>query len=136
MWKAFRYTWIVVVLAGIYLGWSFYSQRSEKQEFIKKIEENNPSPDRNISDFYSAELSILNFYAIPQTIRPGDAAELCYGVSNAESVRIEPVVENVWPAYTRCVEISPETDTVYKLIAEDAEGNTETKEAAITVSKD
>ena len=40
---------------------------------------------------------ILNFYAVPGVIRRGDSAQLCYGVSNAKTVRLEqgaPVVSD------------------------------------------
>ena len=138
MQKGFRYTWIVVVvvLIMIYFGWIYYSRWSDKTGFMQRIEENQPSQKQSLSDSYGNSLSILNFYAIPQTIRKGETAQLCYGVSNAESVQIEPSVENVWPSYSRCVDIVPVSDTVYKLIAVDADGNEVTKDAAIKVIQD
>jgi len=136
MQKSFRYIWILVVLIGLYLGWTYYSRWSDTHEFMQTIEDSQPSRDRPLSDFYSSSLSILNFYAIPQTIRTGETAQLCYGVESAESVRIEPPVGKVWPSYTLCVDISPGSDTVYKLIAEDADGNKVTAEAEIKVSQD
>lgn len=138
MQKGFRYTWIVVVvvLIMIYFGWIYYSRWSDKTGFMQRIEENQPSQKQSLSDSYGNSLSILNFYAIPQTIRKGETAQLCYGVSNAESVQIEPSVENVWPSYSRCVDIVPVSDTVYKLIAVDADGNEVTKDTAIKVIQD
>jgi hypothetical protein len=103
---------------------------------MQHMEENQQSQNQSISDVYGSSLSILNFYAIPQTIRRGETAQLCYGVSNAESVQIEPSVENVWPSYSRCVDIVPVSNTVYKLIAVDADGNKVTKDAAIKVIQD
>jgi hypothetical protein len=138
MQKGFRYTWIVVVvvLIMIYFGWIYYSRWSDKTGFMQRIEENQPSQKQSLSDSYGNSLSILNFYAIPQTIRKGETAQLCYGVSNAERVQIEPSVENVWPSYSRCVDIVPVSDTVYKLIAVDADGNEVTKDTAIKVIQD
>ena len=138
MQKGFRYTWIVVVvvLIMIYFGWIYYSRWSDKTGFMQRIEENQPSQKQSLSDSYGNSLSILNFYAIPQTIRKGETAQLCYGVSNAESVQIEPSIENVWPSYSRCVDIVPGSDTVYKLTAVDADGNEVTKDTAIKVLQD
>jgi hypothetical protein len=138
MQKLFRYKWIIIVVALIliYLGWIYYSRWSDKSSFMQHIEENQPSKDRSVSDVYEGSLSILNFYAIPQTIRKGESAQLCYGVSNAESVQIEPSVENVWPSYSRCVDIVPKSNTVYKLTAADADGNEVTKDTAIKVIQD
>lgn len=138
MQKGFRYTWVVVVvvLIMIYFGWIYYSRWSDKTGFMQHLEENQPSQKQSLSDSYGSSLSILNFYAIPQTIRKGETAQLCYGVSNAERVQIEPSVGNVWPSYSRCVDIVPGSDTVYKLIAVDADGNEVTKDTAIKVIQD
>lgn len=58
---------------------------------------------------------ILQFYAAPGLLEPGDSASLCYGVENATSVRVEPKVADLRPALTRCVPISPSRDTEYTL---------------------
>lgn len=138
MQKAFRYKWIIIVVAliMIYLGWIYYSRWSDNVGFMQHIEENRPSQNRSVSDVYGGSLSILNFYAIPQTIRKGESAQLCYGVSNAESVQIEPSVEKVWPSYSRCVDIAPANNTVYKLTAVDADGNEVTQNTALKVIQD
>ncbi|MEJ2245415.1 MAG: hypothetical protein P8Y80_04895 [Acidobacteriota bacterium] len=138
MQKASRYMWIVavVVLIMIYLGWIYYSRWSDTSDFMQHIEENQQPQNQSISDVYSSSLSILNFYAIPQTIRSGETAQLCYGVSNAESIQIEPSVKNVWPSYSRWVDIVPVSNTVYKLTAVDADGNEVTKDTAIKVIQD
>jgi hypothetical protein len=74
---------------------------------------------------------ILGFYADPATIRAGETAEVCYSVSNAKSVTLDPPSEPVWPAFSRCVHVSPHKTTTYTLTAEDASGHT--KSAAIQV---
>ena len=134
--RVFRYTWIVLILAGIYLGWTYYSQWILNKEIRQQLEESQKSQDRSISDHYSSDLSILNFYVIPQAVHKGETAELCYGVSNAESIRIEPPIDNIWPAYSRCVEIAPANSTIFKLTASDAEGNTVTSETFVNVIQD
>jgi hypothetical protein len=132
--KMFRYTWILLGLIVIYLGLVYYSRWSKNQAWLEEQEKANK---RSLSKVYGdGSLAILNFYTTAPSIRPGETAQLCYGVSGAESVRIEPPVQNVWPAYSRCIEVAPKSDTVYRLIAKDAAGKTVTAEAAIKISKD
>jgi hypothetical protein len=67
---------------------------------------------------------ILNFYASPPAIQRGDSVQLCYGVSNAKEVRLEPNPEaGVWPSFSRCITVSPKKSTTYTLTAVDAAGN-------------
>jgi len=56
---------------------------------------------------------ILHFYASPGVIRRGQTAQLCYGVSGAKTVRLEPQPNAVWPSFSRCVDVSPSKDTSY-----------------------
>lgn len=121
-----------IVTGCIYVSWTFYLRWVDNRAFVRRLEERKAARDRAVVDAYGAgRLTILGFYAIPAIIRPGKTAQLCYSVSNSESVRIEPPVKNVWSSLSRCVEVSPTTDTAYTLIAEDSEGNTKT--ASITI---
>ncbi len=133
--RVFRFTWwILAVFACIYLGMVYYSRRSANQALIQAIEERKASQDRAVVDAYGGDsLAILNFYANPVAIRQGETTQICYSVPNAESVRIEPAVDNVWPSLSRCVEVAPSSDTVYTLIAEDANGNTATATTTVEV---
>jgi hypothetical protein len=58
--------------------------------------------------------------------------ELCYGVANAQTVKIEPDTgREVWPSVNRCIDLKPKKTTTYTLTAQDAHGNTKT--AALTL---
>jgi hypothetical protein len=132
--KSFRFTLIFIALLGIFLGWVFYTRWSDKQALIRRLEEQKESREGKLPDVYGhGKLTIMNFYSAPPVIRPGETALLCYSVVSADSVRIEPPVGDVWPSISRCVEIAPKKDTVYKLIASDAEGNTLTAETTVKV---
>jgi hypothetical protein len=74
----------------------------------------------------------LSFYANP-TIHRGERATICYGVNAAESVRIEPPVEQLHPAVSHCIQVSPLKDTDYKLIAQDHTGHIATQSLTIQV---
>jgi hypothetical protein len=59
---------------------------------------------------------------------------LCYGVAMAESVRIEPAVEGVGPALSRCVETKPiRKTTTYTLRAAGKNGAEATSTVAVAV---
>ena len=76
---------------------------------------------------------ITQFYGSPGVIARGDAASICYGVEDADKVRLDPPVEQLKPAMNRCFEVSPSTTTVYRLTAEGANGATVTQAFAIQV---
>ncbi len=132
--KAYRFTWLLIAAGCLYLGWIYYSRWSEKRALIERVEERKAAQARAVVDAYGGDrLTILTFYAMPGTIRRGGKAQLCYGVSNSERVRIEPPVKNVWPSFSRCVEVTPGSDTVYKLIAEDGKGHTASATTTVIV---
>jgi len=56
---------------------------------------------------------------------------MCYGVSNAVQVKIEPEVEPIKPALSHCLEVFPKKTTTYTLKADDAKGNS--KSASLTI---
>jgi hypothetical protein len=79
------------------------------------------------------ELAIQNFYASPGEIRRGETVQLCYGVANAKTVKLEPQSNPVWPSYARCVDVSPIKSTTYTLTIADAAGNTRTQSLEVKV---
>jgi hypothetical protein len=122
--KAYSVTLVTASLVCVYLGWIYYSRWSDNRTFVRRLAEPKEAQDRAIVDAYGGgRLTILGFYATPATILWGEKTQLCYSVSNSKTVRIEPPVKNVWPSFSRCVEVAPERDTVYRLIAEDAAGH-------------
>jgi len=126
--------WVLVAFACIYLGSVYYSRWSAKNSLKQRLEERKATQERAVVDAYGGEnLTILNFYANPAAIRRGETTQLCYSVPNAESVRIEPPVKNVWPSRSRCVDVAPTSDTLYTLIAEDDGGNTVTADTTVEV---
>lgn len=76
---------------------------------------------------------ILQFYAAPSLISPGESASLCYGVEHASTVKIAPAVEELKPAFSRCFPVSPKTDTEYTLTAVGADGGETSRTAKVTV---
>jgi hypothetical protein len=67
---------------------------------------------------YGTRVKIVKFYAPNGTIVRGEKALLCYGVVNAKEVRLEPTIEKVWPALSRCFDVAPRDTTRYTLTAQ------------------
>ena len=66
---------------------------------------------------------ILQFYSNVGSIKPGETAMLCYGVENAKSVRIAPLMEGEAPSLNRCFEVAPLHTTHYTILAEGFDGH-------------
>lgn len=132
--KRFRVTIVLLLVLTAYLGWTYYSRRSRERSLMDQVQERKAAEDQTLSEIYGdGSVKVLMFYSVPPSIRPGETAQVCYGVVSAESVRIEPPVGDVWPSASRCLEVSPKEGTVYTLTAEDAEGNSATAETAVNV---
>jgi hypothetical protein len=76
---------------------------------------------------------ITQFYASPPEIGKGQRAQLCYGVEGAAKVELEPAVEAVWPALSRCLEVRPNVSVTYTLTALNAAGQSVTQKAKLEV---
>jgi len=130
--KYLIFSGVVLLLAGLYVGWVFLSRRQANQALEEKAANERRAGDRKTFEMMGGNrFDILGFYADPVIIRAGETAELCYSVSNAKSVTLEPPSEPVWPAFSRCVHVSPHKTTTYTLTAEDAAGHT--KSATVNV---
>src|SRR5579885_3792010 len=93
------YTFVVVLIAAIYAGWSFWSRGRANATFEKKREMDEAKRAAAVVRAYGGdELKILAFYASPATIGPGEKTLLCYGANNAATVQIEPPVGEIAPS--------------------------------------
>jgi hypothetical protein len=70
-----------------------------------------------------ASVRILQFYTTAGSIRAGEKALLCYGVENAKSVRIAPLMELVSPSTKSCLNVFPQHTTHYTILAEGFDGH-------------
>jgi hypothetical protein len=125
---------LLILVALIYDGGIFYSRWSGNRQAAQAQADKETSQARKTIDAIGGGgLKILTFYAAPAAVRRGEHTSLCYGVTGAKNVRMEPVVESVWPALSRCVQVSPRKDTEYKLVAEDEAGHSVTESVAVKV---
>jgi hypothetical protein len=134
--KLLPFTTAAVIIAALYLGWVFYSRWQAGREAARAQTEARLSNARKVVEAYGGgKVRILSLSLSTGAVRPGEAAQLCYGVSNAKSVKVDPPVGEVWPSMYRCVDISPKTDTTYTLTADDGQGHTDIKSVAIKITR-
>jgi len=128
------YTSALLIISILYVGWIFSGRRQAARELEQRAKEKERADATKTYEMLGGErFEILSFYAVPGLIHRGDSAQLCYGVSNAKSVRLEPQPNPVWPSAARCVGVSPTKDTTYTLTAEDGHGNTKTMTLTVQV---
>jgi hypothetical protein len=134
----FLYSWTALAIGVLVVGWILFSrwlenrnmETRDKQERTQKQQEQ----DRIALDQLGGkELAIQNFYATPGVVRRGETVQLCYGVANAKTVKLEPQSNPVWPSYSRCVDVTPTKSTTYTLTIADAAGNTRTQSLEVKV---
>ena len=133
--KLLPYVTAGVALAALYTAYVFGSRWLENRRLeTAAAEAARVKAQREIAQIEGdGHVKIVNFYATPGLIGRGQKALLCYGTVNARSVRLEPAVERMYPALSRCFEVAPNRDTSYTLVAEDAKGQTATASFVLQV---
>jgi hypothetical protein len=125
---------VVFLLAALYVGGVFYSRWRSNRVIQTKAADSERTHDEKVYQAMGGDrFDILKFYAYPGIIRRGDSTTLCYSVSNAKSVTLEPQPNAVWPAFERCVTVTPTKTRTYTLTATDAAGNKKTATAEVEV---
>jgi len=132
------YSWWALWLSLLTVGWIFYSRWEENRLIERKSREEKAQRQLEndriaLEQLGGKELAIQSFYAIPGTIRRGESLQLCYGVANAKTIKLEPQPNPVWPSHALCVDVSPAKDTTYTLTIADAAGNTKTQSLEVKV---
>src|SRR6266849_9094696 len=127
--NSFLYSWTALAIAALVVGWILFSRWQENRAIDTRAKEERTQKQQEqdriaLEQFGGKELAIQNFYASPGAIRRGETVQLCYGVANAKTVKLEPQSNPVWPSYSRCVDLTPSKSTTYTLTIADAAGNT------------
>jgi hypothetical protein len=134
----FLYSWAALAIAALVVGSILFSRWLENRDIEKRAKEESTQKQREqdriaLEQLGGKELAIQNFYAAPGAIRRGETVQLCYGVANAKTVKLEPQRNPVWPSYSRCVDVTPTKSTTYTLTIADAAGNTRTQSLEVKV---
>lgn len=112
-----------------------YSRHQAVADAERAAEEQKAEAQKRVNDqiFGSGEVKFTTFEAADAAVRPGQTTELCYGVVNATTVKIDPPIEQLKPTSRHCMEISPKKTTTYTITAADAKGNSRTLSLTIRV---
>jgi hypothetical protein len=127
------YTMAAVIIAALYVAWTFWSRYQDAKQAAEAAEERKAQAQKEVYDQISqhGELTFTTFEAADGVLKPGQTTELCYGVVNAKTVKLDPPVENIKPSFRHCLDISPKHTTTYTITADDGAGHTKT--ASLTV---
>jgi hypothetical protein len=122
-------------LAALYTAWAFYSRHQSAAEADRQVQQEQIAANQRIVDRLGGDqLKILGFNAaITGEIPARSRVVMCYGVSNAVEVKIEPEVEPIKPALSHCLEVFPKQTTRYTLTAKDGQGNSQSASLTIRV---
>lgn len=132
--KILPYTTATLVIVAISVGWTLFSRWKENRESEVRFAANQKAEAQKVVDAYGGnKLTILHFYASPGVVARGAETQLCYGVSNAKTVVIEPPVGDVWPSLNRCMGVPVSKTTTFALKALDSVGHVETQSLTIRV---
>ncbi len=125
---------VVIAIALVYDGWIFYSRWSAVRETARlSAEREQVMAQKTLRLVGGTELKINEFYSSPGAVQKGSTATICYGVVGAKKLKLEPPVEEVWPALSHCLQVKPSKTTEYKLTAEDAAGHSATESFTLQV---
>jgi hypothetical protein len=132
------YSCVVLIGAALAVSWILFSRWEQTRQFERRTLEKRTAQQLEqdrvaLEQMGGKELAIQNFYAVPGVIHRGQSVQLCYGVANATSVKLEPQPNAVWPSYSRCVNVTPSKTTIYTLTVTDAAGNSKTQNLQVEV---
>jgi hypothetical protein len=132
------YTSTLLVIALVYVGGTFYVRRQQNREIEQRASgasaaRERADDQRAVEQLGGSEFKILNFYATPPVVHADETVQLCYGVSNAKTVKLEPQTNAVWPSVSRCIDVTPKKTTEYSLTIEDGNGNSKTSTLTVQV---
>ena len=132
------YSWaalaiVALIVAGILLSRWMENRGLEARAKQEKNQKQLEQDRITLEQMGGKELAIQNFYATPGTIRRGETVQLCYGVANAKSVKLEPQSNPVWPSYSHCVDVTPAKSTTYTLTIADSAGSTKSQSLEVKV---
>jgi hypothetical protein len=125
-----------LALSLLFLGWVGLTHRPDSQQLRDTTSTVAAQKNAQTVEYYgNGQLKVLSFYAEPSEVRPGARALVCYGVSNAASVSVEPQLGEVWPSTGRCMEASATKDTEYRLTARDTAGHEQVRTVTLRVKR-
>jgi hypothetical protein len=135
LWMGFGGVLLIVLAFVGYTMWSRKTQDADlayKQQAAKSAQQRE-SDAAAVEELGGSDFKIIAFYASPGLIHRGETVDMCYGVSNAKTVKLDPPEANVWPSANRCMQVTPKKTTTYTLTIDDGKGGTANQQLTIMV---
>jgi len=134
----FLYSGTLILFLAAYVGYTIYSRHQSTLDFEKRneqqqLEKRREDDRRAIEQLGGSELAIRALYVTRATIHRGENSQLCYDITNAKTVTLDPPVGEVWPSHNRCLDLAPRTSTTYTLTIADAAGKAASQSVQIQV---
>jgi hypothetical protein len=135
----FLYSSIAVGIALAVVGWIFFSRWQEnrgieRRALEERTQKQQESDRAAVEQLGGNDLAIQMFYVSPTSIRRGEAAQLCYGVANAKTIKLEPESNvAIWSSHNRCIDVTPKKTTSYTLTIASASGETKAQSVEVKV---
>jgi hypothetical protein len=122
-----------IILAALYVGWTFYSRHASNEQAVRDAAAKQDAKRQEQAKliFGSGEVKIVSYSVDKASLARGESADLCYGVINATKVTLDPPVEAGKPSAYHCLTVAPRVTTTYTLIASNDQG--QTKSLTVTV---
>jgi len=133
--KLVPYTTIAVIIAALYVAWTFYSRYESNKRAVQQIQAEREAARKRVVDqiYGSGEIRFNAFSADSGVLKRGQSTQLCYSVVNAKNLKLDPPVEPVKPSYHHCFEIAPKKTTTYTITADDDAGHSKSESLTIRV---
>ncbi len=127
---------LLIVLA--FVGYTMWSRKTQDADLAYKQQQAKSAQQREsdaaaVEELGGSDFKIIAFYASPGLIHRGETVDMCYGVSNAKTVKLDPPEGNVWPSANRCLQVTPKKTTTYTLTIDDGKGKTANQQLTVTV---
>lgn len=129
------YTTVAFIIAALYVAWTFYSRYESGRKAEEAAQAQRAEAQKRVVNqiYGSGEIKFTTFSADSGVLHPGEHTQLCYGVVNATTVKLDPPVEQARPTYQHCVDVAPKRTTTYTITARDAKGNSKSESITIQV---
>ena len=134
----YLYSAIIFLGVAAYAVFLFIARYESNREYnrrnaLKAAEQQRREDRAVIEQLGGTELAIRALCVSPKAIRRGESAQLCYDVTNAQTVSLDPPAGQVWPSHNRCIDLSPQKTTSYTLTIADASGKTASQSVELAV---
>ena len=131
-----HYSWYLVAAVAILVALTFVYRWEQTRKVVREAAEKQRQMAAADAELMGGNrFEILQFYAYPAIIHPGEDTQICYGTSNAKDVKLDPPVANVWPSMMRCFSVTLKKSTDFTLTITDAAGHTKTQTISVSVQR-